>query len=219
MIDWQAIQTAFLDMDGTLLDLHFDNHFWQEHVPLRFAERQGITPTEAKRRLIERFRRAEGTLEWYSVDYWTDELGLDIAKLKEEVADRICLRPHAQALLLALRTAGKRVVLVTNAHGKTVTLKFRRTGIDQYMDAVICAHDLGLAKEHAPFWEQLQSREPFDPARTLLIDDSLPVLRCAQSYGIAHLLAIRRPDLRGPDKDCGEFAAVESFAALLPVSA
>lgn len=217
MIDWQTVETTFLDMDGTLLDLHFDNHFWQEHVPLRFAQTHGITPAEAKRRLVERFRRAEGTLDWYSVDYWAGELGLDIAGLKEEVADRISLRPHAQALLAALRASGKRVVLVTNAHGKTVALKFRRTGIDRYLDAVICAHDLGLAKEHAPFWRQLQAIEPFAPARTLLIDDSLPVLRCAQAYGIAHLLAIRRPDLCGPDKDCGEFMAVDSFAALLPV--
>ena len=26
MINWQQIDTVFLDMDGTLLDLHFDNY-------------------------------------------------------------------------------------------------------------------------------------------------------------------------------------------------
>ncbi len=218
MIDWNLVETTFLDMDGTLLDLHFDNHFWQEHVPLRYAQRHGLALTEAKTLLYQRFRRAEGTLAWYSVDYWSGELGLDIAELKEEVASRIGMRPHVEEFLTALRAAGKRLVLVTNAHGKTVTLKFRRTGIERYLDAVICAHDLGLAKEHAPFWEQLQEIEPFAPNRTLLIDDSLPVLRCARAYGIRHLLAIRQPDLRGPEKDCGEFSAIESFRALLPVA-
>ncbi|MHB8254039.1 MAG: GMP/IMP nucleotidase [Acidiferrobacter sp.] len=217
MIDWNLVETTFLDMDGTLLDLHFDNHFWQEHVPMRYAEQNQLDLSEAKAALYERFRSAEGTLSWYSVDYWSDELALDIAKLKEEVAGRISLRPHVEEFLQAMRDAGKRLVLVTNAHGKAVTLKFRHSRIDQYMDAVICAHDLGLAKEHAPFWGQLQELEPFDPARTLLIDDSLPVLRCARDYGIKHLLAVRKPDLRGPDKDCAEFLAVESFRSLLPV--
>ena len=217
MIDWSSIETTFLDMDGTLLDLHFDNHFWQEHVPLRYAERNGLALDEAKSQLYQRFRRAEGTLNWYSVDYWSDELALDIAQLNEEVAHRIALRPFVEEFLDAMRKAGKRLVLVTNAHGKTATLKFQQTRIDRYMDAVFCAHDLGLAKEHAPFWGELRALEPFEPTRTLLIDDSLPVLRCARDYGIRHLLAIRRPDLRGPDKDCGEFMAIESFRNLLPV--
>ncbi|HBT55971.1 MAG TPA: haloacid dehalogenase, partial [Pseudomonas sp.] len=33
MLNWNAIDTVLLDMDGTLLDLHFDNHFWLEHMP------------------------------------------------------------------------------------------------------------------------------------------------------------------------------------------
>ena len=32
-LDWTSIDTVLLDMDGTLLDLRFDNWFWQEHVP------------------------------------------------------------------------------------------------------------------------------------------------------------------------------------------
>ena len=34
IIDWTRIDTILLDMDGTLLDLGFDNFFWREHVPL-----------------------------------------------------------------------------------------------------------------------------------------------------------------------------------------
>lgn len=217
-MDWPRIETVLLDMDGTLLDLHFDNHFWQEHVPLRYAEKNRIPVSDAKALLSQQFRKAEGTLNWYSVDYWSGELGLDIPMLKAEVVSRIHIRPHVEEFLEGLRGAGKRLILVTNAHGKTVTLKFQKTRIDQYMDSVVCAHDLGLAKEHEPFWGQLQAIEPFDPERTLLIDDSLPVLRCARQYGIRHLLAIRKPDLQGPDKDCAEFLAIDSFRTLLPIS-
>ena len=47
MIDWSQIDTVLLDMDGTLLDLRFDNHFWLELVPRRFAEMHGISVRES----------------------------------------------------------------------------------------------------------------------------------------------------------------------------
>ena len=32
-IAWQEVDTVLLDMDGTRLDLAFDNYFWQTLVP------------------------------------------------------------------------------------------------------------------------------------------------------------------------------------------
>ena len=58
--------------------------------------------------------------------------------------------------------------------------------------------------------------EPFDPARTLFVDDSLPVLRSAHAYGIRHLLAILEPDTRQARRRVDEFPAVRGFGELLP---
>ena len=33
--DWSCIEVVCLDMDGTVLDLHFDNLFWLEVLPRR----------------------------------------------------------------------------------------------------------------------------------------------------------------------------------------
>lgn len=216
MLDWRAIDTVLLDMDGTLLDLHFDNFFWRQHVPRRYAELHGISLAHAHADLAGRYQRHLGTLNWYCVDFWSRELRLDIARLKTEVQHLIAVHPQVPEFLQAARAAGKRVTLVTNAHHKSLTLKMQRTGLDIHFDALITSHQIGLPKEHPDFWHKLQDVERYDPARTLLVDDSLPVLRAAQTYGIAHVLAVYRPDSREGSKDVEGFRAIEGFNDIMP---
>jgi len=215
-LPWAGIDTVLLDMDGTLLDLHYDNHFWQVYVPEKFAERHGLPPEEAHAECFRRYNDKAGTLQWYCVDYWTEQLELDIVRLKEELAHLIAVHPDVTDFLAAVKAAGKRVVLVTNAHRKSLNLKMERTGLAIHFDALHVSHEYGLAKEEPAFWGALRASEPFDPARTLLVDDSLPVLRSARSYGIAHLRAVLCPDTRLPDKDVGEFSAIRRFSDILP---
>ncbi|WP_263146123.1 GMP/IMP nucleotidase [Pseudomonas sp. RIT-PI-AD] len=215
-LDWPEIDTVLLDMDGTLLDLHFDNHFWMEHVPQRYAERHGISRAMAELELLPLFREHAGTLNWYCTDFWTRELDLPIREIKREVAHLIALRPDADTFLAALRAAGKRVALITNAHRDSLTLKLERIELAPWFDRLISSHDYGFPKEDPQFWQALQADFGFDPARSLFIDDSLPILRSARRFGIGHLLAVRRPDSRKPAKDTEEFAAVEDYRDLLP---
>jgi putative hydrolase of the HAD superfamily len=216
MVDWLRVDTVFLDMDGTLLDLHFDNHFWLEHMPRRYAEYHGLAHDVARAHLTAHYQRHSGTLKWYCLDFWSSELALDILQLKEEVAHLIAVRPDVPAFLQAVRASGRRVVMVTNAHPKSLGLKMRETRIDAYFDALISSHQVGLPKEHPDFWQGLQTIEPFDPARTLFVDDSLPVLASARAYGIAQLLAVNNPDSRQPPRECGDFAAISSFVEVMP---
>jgi 5'-nucleotidase len=216
LINWNTVDTVLLDMDGTLLDLHFDNHFWLEHVPHRYAEIHQVCVADARAELAKRYDDVAGTIEWYCVDYWSRELGLDIALLKEEVSHLIAVHPDVVDFLDALRRAGKHTVLVTNAHQKSLALKMKKTRLHGHLDKVVCAHDLGLPKENSAFWSKLQEVEPFAREKTLLVDDSLPVLRSAQSYGIAHLLAVFKPDTKLAAKDVGDFKAVSRFGEIIP---
>ena len=218
MIDWERIDTVLLDMDGTLLDLHFDNHFWLEYVPQRYAERNGLTLQQSKDELMERYNDILGTLEWYCVDHWSRELELDIALLKEEVSHLITVHPHVIDFLEALRRSNKRVALVTNAHQKALKLKMEKTQLRGHFDNIISAHDLGHAKEEQAFWHRLQEIEPFDRARTLFVDDSISVLRSAKRYGIHHLLAILSPDSKMPPKQAEGFPSIHDFSEVMPVS-
>jgi len=216
MIDWNQIDTILLDMDGTLLDLHFDNYFWLEHVPRRYAESRGFSLEQAKDELLGRYRSVEGTLEWYCVDHWSRELGLDIALLKAEVDHLIAVHPHVVDFLESARSWEKRIVLVTNAHQKALALKMERTKLHGYFDAVICSHDLGLPKEEPTFWDKFQQIEPFEKSRALFVDDSLSVLESARDYGIGYLLRVLKPDTRGPARDSEGFMAIDDFSAILP---
>lgn len=216
MIDWNSIDKVFLDMDGTLLDLHFDNHFWLHHVPERYAQARSMPLEQARAELYERYKSLEGTLEWYCVDHWSRELGLDIALLKTETDHLIAVHPHVPDFLDALSKRGKDRILITNAHQKSIDLKMKKTLLAGHLDRIICSHDLGVPKEAPNFWPLVQKIEPFDKDRTLFVDDSPSVLRTAHGYGFRHLLAVLRPDSKAPARNAGEFPAINHFADLLP---
>ena len=215
MVNWKDITTVLLDMDGTLLDLRYDNHFWQEFVPHKFAEKHGISLAHARAHLLPTFKSKEGSLEWYCLDYWTETLQLDIAALKLELADLIAVLPHVAEFLEKLRQSHAKVLLVTNAHRGSLSLKMDKTGLAHYFDTIVSSHDVGKPKENQQFWECLNQSQPFDKQTTLLIDDSLPVLRSARQYGIAHLVSISRPDSALPARQIAEFPAIEDFRALM----
>ena len=269
MIDWRAIDTVLLDMDGTLLDLHFDNYFWGWHLPARYAEIHGADPADSRRALRERFDRERGSLNWYSLDYWSRQLGVDVPAIKREIRHRVRVRPHVEEFLRGLRggsavaagaegaaariggtrelagrggtggaggaagmaVAGEGetggagaaraagamdVVLVTNAHRESLRLKLAQTGLARWFDRIVVSHDLQAPKEAPDFWPRLHRLHPFDPAKTLLIDDSEPVLEAAQGYGIRHLLTLLQPDSTLGKRPDTRFPGIHHFDEIMP---
>ena len=213
--DWTRIDHVLLDLDGTLLDLDFDNHFWQSLVPQQWGAARGIDAAAARALLQPRFAACEGTLPWYCTEHWSRELGLDIAALKREDAERIRWLPGAQQFLAAARARGKRLVLLTNAHPQALAIKHERTGVLDHFDASFSAHQFGAPKEDPRFWQALARVERYDPARSLFVDDSASVLAAARAAGIGLIRAIRRPDSVREARVHGEFTAVDALVELL----
>ena len=216
MIKWEKIDTVLLDMDGTLLDLNFDNHFWLEFVPARYAENNSLSLEQAKQQLKPQFKAMEGKLEWYCLDYWSEVLKLDIAGLKVEISGLIAVLPHVIEFLEQIRQSSRKLVLVTNAHRDSLDLKMEKTCLQPFFDQIISSHDYGSSKEQQAFWEKLNEQEPFDNKSTLLVDDSLAVLRSARKYGIENLISISKPDLQQAKREIVEFSAIEDFRELMP---
>jgi len=216
--DWSHIETVLLDMDGTLLDRHFDDYFWQQHVPSAYAAKNGLDPATARELLAHRYRREEGKLEWTDLDFWSVELNLDIPKMKTEIEDLIQVHPHVPNFLSFCREAAKKIYLVTNAHSKTVALKMEKTRLESYFDATVCAAEIGMAKEEPVFWRKLAKKLGFSKEKCLLADDTERVLAAAREFGIATLIHMARPSSAAPIQESSAFRSITSFSELIPAS-
>ena len=214
-LNWEQIDTVFLDMDGTLLDLAFDNYFWHEYVPLIYSKSKSIDHQKSKELLLGMYKSQRGNLSWYCTDYWTEKLDLNIAELKRQIVNRVSLFPLVTEFLNSLKMNDKRVVLLTNAHMDSVDIKMEKTGIRPLFDRVITSHAYGHAKEHDAFWPILAKDEKHSVGSTLLIDDNVSVLQAADRYGIKHLLSIEQPDTTLPKQDTQGFPALDGFHEII----
>ena len=210
---WSEIDTVLLDMDGTLLDLHYDSHFWLQHLPVRYAQIHQLDIDFSRQYLEAQLQKNKGTINWYCVDYWSAKLKVDIAALRAEVTSRVAFRPYAEEFLQALNDSGKKVLLVTNDHRSGLAMKLSHLGFGKYLDAVVVSHDFSLAKEQSGFWQRMQAVEPFDPSRSLFIDDTVAVLAEAEQYGIAQLRYIAQPDSNIHREPSRQFISVDCFRA------
>jgi putative hydrolase of the HAD superfamily len=214
-VPWAEIDTLLLDMDGTLLDLAFDNFFWHELVPGEYARSRGLAAAKAEAFVRARYAAVIGTLPWYCIDHWTAELGLDLEGLKHAHRHRIRYLPGAERFLELAQASGKRLILVTNAHRVTLAIKCEQTRVDRYMHAVVSSHDYGREKESLDFWQRLEREHGFLRERTLLIEDSLAVLGTAREFGIGHTIAIACPDSTRGARQIADFNAVNGVADLI----
>tara|TARA_R110002167_G_scaffold21895_12_gene78921 strand:+ start:3035 stop:3718 length:684 start_codon:yes stop_codon:yes gene_type:complete len=212
---WKDIHTVLLDMDGTLLDLHFDNHFWLEHLPNKLAEKNAIELQAAKDMMALEYEQVMGTLSWYCLDFWTDKLDIDIVEAKREIEHLISMRDDSLPFIDALKASGREVILVTNAHPDSLSLKVEHTQLDQHIDQLISTHEFTVTKESQVLWQKLQEKLSFNPQHTLFVDDSLGILKAAQDFGIKHLLAVSNPDSQQPSRDISEFPSIQDYRYLL----
>ncbi len=158
-----------LDMDGTVLDLAYDNYMWLTHVPERYAEKHGMSLTDARNYLFGKYGAMQGELSWYCLDHWSERLELDVIQLHRNEHHRIDYLPGAREFLETVRKSHVRLLLVTNSHPDTLELKDEVTGLTQFFDGIHSSHTYGYAKERREFWQALQEETRFDTRSTMFV--------------------------------------------------
>jgi putative hydrolase of the HAD superfamily len=214
-MDWTAIETVLLDMDGTLLDKAFDDHFYLEALPQRYAAASGMTVDAARERLITLYRAVEGQLHWTDLDYWTCKLELDVPAIKDSLRYRIAPHPDSLDFLGFLRARKIPAHLVTNAHPKTLAIKMEKTGLDAHLARMVTAFDVGCLKSEVAYWVKSEALLGFDPATTLYVDDDETALASAERHGIRHLYHRSLSSSALPPQASAKYRSIESFHALM----
>ena len=214
-LPWNKIDTVLLDMDGTLLDLHFDNYFWQDFLPKQYALKHSLTVDDALKKIEAMYEKEHGSLAWYSVDHWQEELGLDIMALKKKEAHRIAYRPSVKDFLDFLLKKNITPVLITNAHPKSLSLKMKHCSLHPWIENQFSTHQFGLAKEHPNFWKRFNESFSFNKKTALFVDDNEAVLNNAEKYGIAHLLSIAFPDSTQTEINVSRFPLISDFKDII----
>jgi 5'-nucleotidase len=212
---WPEIETIFLDMDGTLLDKYYDDFFWEHYVPKNYGEKNNLNHFEARQKLLKTYRSVENTLQWTDLDYWSERLCLDITALKKEISHLINIHPHVIDFLAYLRSLGKKVYLVTNAHPKALQVKMDQVKMEKWFHRQICSQEIGAAKEQPEFWHKLHDILPYSKESTLFADDTEKVLHSAARYGIKHLIHMAKASSRLDPKYSPHFPSILSFQELI----
>ncbi len=213
--DWSRIDDVLLDMDGTLLDRHFDNFFFEEELPRRYATLHAISFEEARNRLMSMYRSVEGELAWTDLHYWTKQVGIDVVAMHKELDHMIGFLSGAEEFLRYLRKLGKRVTIVTNAHEAGVSVKVAKTGLDRYVDRIVDAFEVGYLKMRPEYWPNCQRLLSFDPARSLFMDDDKDCLMAAKAFGVAHLVHSAKSSSKLPPAPLPQFLSITGFSSLM----
>ena len=214
-VNWNKIESILLDLDGTLLDLNFDLHFWLEYIPKVYSEKHNISFQDAKKIIVSRIESQEGKLTWYCLDFWEENLELDIMKLKKDISYLIQVHKHVLDFLNTAKKNKKQIFLVTNAHRKGIDLKMEASGLQSYFDKIISSHDFGSPKQDQKFWIELANTIDFDKYRSIFFDDSLDVLEAASKFKIKNIVAINKPSTKLDKKNIPGFINIENFSEVM----
>ena len=183
---FKDIECLLIDMDGVILDNAYDNDFWQNQIPEVIADNKGIAFDDAKRLAIQIFNYKKNTKDWYDVDYWSNMLSIDIEaqKRSEKSFSRISLYDGVIDTLSVLKNKTK-MILITNAHRKTLNIKLEKYNLTPYFDEMVCAHELNYVKEDIQLWYMLRSKYRLDYEKTLLVEDTINNINVGLSAGIS----------------------------------
>lgn len=185
--------TIIFDMDGTLLDLAYDDFIWNHLLPIRYAATHQCSLAHSKNTLFKFYQEHNHTLNWYSTQFWTAKVGVDVLAMQLEFKHKVALRIGCLELLAQLKAQNYPIWLATNADLAGLAFKLQEMQLTDYFDVIVSSEEIGYAKECIEFWQILQSKHPFDPNHCYFIDDTEKVLNAAKQFGIQHLISIRQP--------------------------
>ena len=204
-------------MDGTLLDLAYDDFIWNELLPIRYAEQHNCTLEQSKETLFSFYQQHNHTLKWYSSRFWTSQVDVDVLALQIEYKHKVAKRQGCIELLSYLKENNYPMWIATNADYAGLQFKLEETGLRDYFDVIVSSETLGHAKEFIEFWQVLQQEHPFDPSNCYFIDDTEKVLNGAKTFGIEQLYSIQQPSSAKSARETCNYPMLSALTDLITI--
>ena len=209
---WNSIETFFLDMDGTLLDLSYDNYFWHEYIPALYSKKNGITTQEGKRIFEKLYKNKQNTIEWYSIGYWSEVLKIDLKLEILKTKNQIKVFDGTIDLLIKLKRHKIKICLLTNCPREMLNIKMTQTKLWGYFDKIISSEDCGYIKESDEFWSYLNKNIEYNIKKTVFIDDNQNVLKYSKKNGIQNIYCIDFPDSKKDRQIINGYQSIENIS-------
>ena len=92
------------------------------------------------------------------------------------------------------------MILITNAHRKTLNIKLQKYDLSPYFDEMVCAHELHYVKEDVQLWYMLRSRYRIDFEKTVLIEDTIKNIYTGLSAGISKAIYLGNENFTSSNK-------------------
>jgi len=169
------IRVVSFDMDGTITDLSFVDSVWLEGIPRLYAVKNGVSFEDARTYVKREYEKVgRERLEWYDLNYWTENFGLAISPVDvlSYFQHRIKLFPEVNEVLEELKDKGFRLIVVTNARREFVNLELKKTKIGHYFERVFSStSDFGLIKKKVNLYKKVCSIIGISPSEMVHVGD------------------------------------------------
>ena len=135
------IKAISFDLDGTLADERFDKLVWHQEIPALYAKEYGLNFQDAYKHVSTEYSRMEGkTDRWLDIAFWFEHLKLktDWRTLVHGMKDELKVFDDVIPCLKQLKQH-YRLVVISLADRKFITLKMEADWLERYFDNIFSA--------------------------------------------------------------------------------
>ena len=108
----KSLRIISFDVDGTLVDLEYNDLIWFKEIPELVAKKKKISFEKSLKYVHEEYAKlGEHNLNWYDINYWISYFGIEISpdKIFEKYEPQVKIYPEVIPLLEELK---KKYILI-----------------------------------------------------------------------------------------------------------